>query len=118
MKNSRTAVVLSAVLLAACGKPGNKAVMPSSPNLKTLYIQSCYSCHSRGTKGAPRSGNAEDWRPRLEKGMDTLLQHTAGGFKAMPAKGMCGSCSREDYRALITFMATPHQTSPDAAEND
>lgn len=110
MINKRLAVTILLSLLAGCGKPsGNTAAMPSTPALQSLYLQSCYSCHHRGANGAPRSGHAGDWQPRLEKGMDTLVQHTINGFGAMPPRGMCIGCTAEDLRALIEFMSNPAQ---------
>ncbi|MGB1907519.1 MAG: c-type cytochrome, partial [Spongiibacter sp.] len=57
--------------------------------------------------GAPRTGNEQDWAPRLATGMDTLLDHTRNGYNAMPPRGMCINCSDDDFRALINFMAHP-----------
>ena len=83
----------------------SKRLMPSDPDTKSLYIQSCYSCHGTGAAGAPRSGNTGDWEPRLAKGMDTLLDHTINGFNGMPPLGMCMDCGEEEFVALINFMA-------------
>ena len=79
--------------------------MPSDASLKSLYIQSCYGCHSSGAAGAPRSGNTEQWAPRLQKGMNTLLANTKSGVNSMPPKGMCMNCSDDDFRALILFLS-------------
>lgn len=83
----------------------SKRLMPANPDTKSLYIQSCYSCHGTGAAGAPRSGNTGDWAPRLTKGMDTLLDHTINGFNGMPPLGMCMDCGEEEFVALINFMA-------------
>ena len=45
------------------------------------------------------------WAPRWAKGEQMLLDHTISGFNGMPAGGQCFSCSADDYRALIRFMA-------------
>jgi cytochrome c5 len=34
-----------------------------------------------------------------------LLDHTIQGFNAMPAGGQCASCTPDDFKALIRFMA-------------
>ncbi len=114
---------LSALLLALCAscarmdESDSRRLMPAQPALQSLYIQSCYSCHGSGSGGAPRTGNIEQWQPRLAKGMDTLVQHSIDGFKAMPPRGMCINCSRDDYRALIHFMAGATKPSHDNAKN-
>lgn len=73
-------------------------------SVKALYDQSCTYCHASGAAGAPKTGDQAAWKPRLEKGMDTLVKHVEEGFNAMPPGGMCGDCSKDDYRALIEYM--------------
>ena len=111
-------LILATSLLAACSGGDNSAstasgqapqvssrkMMPEDPDLKSLYTQSCFSCHGTGAGGAPRTGHAGDWQPRLEKGMDVLLDHTINGFKGMPPLGMCMDCGEEEFTALIEFM--------------
>lgn len=89
--------------LSAASTPRNR--MPSDPALKSLYIQSCYGCHSTGVASAPRSGNTADWAPRLQKGMDVLLHNTINGINSMPPKGMCIGCSDEEFTQLILFLS-------------
>lgn len=72
---------------------------------ETLYNQSCIACHQSGVAGAPRRGDANAWKPRLEKGMETLLANTKSGINAMPPKGMCMDCTDTEYKALIEMMA-------------
>lgn len=85
--------------------PSSRSRMPTDPALKSLYIQSCYGCHSAGVANAPRNGNDADWAPRLQKGMDVLLHNTINGFSSMPPKGMCIGCSDEDFTQLILFLS-------------
>ena len=79
--------------------------MPANSQIKSLYIQSCYGCHSSGAGKAPRSGNEADWAPRWQQDIDTLVNHTIKGYKNMPPKGMCMNCTEDDFEALIRFMA-------------
>ncbi len=71
------------------------------------YNKSCSVCHATGAAGAPLVHDTAAWQPRLDKGMDQLLQSVHNGLNAMPPKGMCFDCSDDDYKALITFMASP-----------
>ncbi|MDX1802505.1 MAG: c-type cytochrome [Alcanivorax sp.] len=75
-------------------------------SVEQRYNSSCTYCHGSGAAGAPVTHNQAQWKPRLEKGMDTLLKHTKEGFNAMPPKGMCNNCSDEEFRALIKFMSS------------
>lgn len=76
------------------------------------YQKACALCHQEGRFGAPRTGVAGDWKARLAEGKELLVQHVKQGYNAMPAGGMCGSCSDQDYRALIEFMSTPKKDKP------
>lgn len=71
------------------------------------YKKSCAVCHNAGAAGAPKTGDAAAWAPKLEKGMDALVQSVKNGLNAMPPKGMCFDCTDEDYVALIKYMSTP-----------
>ena len=71
------------------------------------YDKSCKVCHASGAAGAPTTGDAEAWAPRMAKGMDVLVQSASNGLNAMPPKGMCFDCSDADYTALIEYMAAP-----------
>ncbi len=92
---------VSAALVAFCA-----AVANAEPNMDK-YNKSCAVCHAQGVAGAPMTGNAEAWAPRLEKGMDALLASVKNGLNAMPPMGMCFDCSDDEYKALIEYMAKP-----------
>jgi cytochrome c5 len=69
------------------------------------YAKTCAVCHASGAAGAPKTGVAADWEPRMGKGMDALVASVENGLNAMPPKGMCFDCSADDYKALIEYMA-------------
>ncbi|WP_137170411.1 cytochrome c5 family protein [Marinomonas sp. FW-1] len=71
---------------------------------ETLYNRFCIACHMNGVAGAPKMGHAEDWQPRIEKGIDTLLKDATSGYKAMPPKGLCFDCSEDELRDAIQYM--------------
>lgn len=73
------------------------------------YQSSCFACHSSGAAGAPKTGDVEAWKPRLEKGMDVLVKSVRDGLNGMPPTGLCSDCSDEEYQALIEYMAAPAQ---------
>ena len=50
----------------------------------------------------------QSWKPLLAKGEQVLVSHTKQGYKNMPARGLCDSCTDEDYAALIRFMSAPN----------
>ncbi|MCC2617531.1 cytochrome c5 family protein [Aestuariibacter halophilus] len=69
-----------------------------------VYNASCVACHGPGVMGAPKLHDAADWSPRMDKGMETLLDHAINGFNAMPPKGTCGNCSDDEIKAAIEYM--------------
>lgn len=94
-------LVLSSVLaLCASGQ-----VLSADQAVVDRYNKTCAVCHGSGAAGAPKMGNAEQWAPRLEKGLDTLVEHAKNGFNAMPPKGMCFDCSDDEFKALIEYMS-------------
>lgn len=71
------------------------------------YAASCGACHAYAVAGAPKTGDAAQWEPRLAKGMEVLVSSVKNGLGIMPAGGMCNGCSDDEYKALITYMSTP-----------
>jgi len=82
-----------------------KAATPADAQLATIYQRSCYACHTVAATKAPLTGDMNAWQPRLDKGMDTLLNSVINGFGGMPPFGMCMDCEVEDFEKLIEFMA-------------
>ncbi|WP_193165218.1 c-type cytochrome [Microbulbifer hainanensis] len=109
--------VLIAVALTACSKPeavgkvpgvegaAAETAAPSTDETRQTYWRTCHSCHGSGVGGAPKAGDALAWAPRLDKGMDTLLDHAINGYRAMPPRGLCYDCSEADFAALIQLMS-------------
>ena len=69
------------------------------------YNKSCAMCHAGGTAGAPKLGDAAAWATRSEKGLDGMLEVAKKGVNAMPPMGMCMTCSDDDLKAAISYMA-------------
>lgn len=83
------------------------AAMAADPSVVDRYNKSCTFCHAAGVSEAPKTFDAEAWKPRLAKGMDKLVISVKGGLNAMPPRGMCVDCTDADYKALISYMAAP-----------
>lgn len=69
-----------------------------------VYNQFCFACHASGVSGAPILGDADQWAPRVAKGMEALMDSTLNGLNAMPAKGTCATCSDEELQAAVEHM--------------
>lgn len=75
------------------GGPGEKIV-----------TQVCAACHAAGLMQSPKLGNAGDWAPRIEKGIETLYTNALQGFNLMPAKGGRADLSDDDIKAAVDYM--------------
>ncbi|HYD81390.1 MAG TPA: c-type cytochrome [Paucimonas sp.] len=82
-----------------------QALRPQDAQLAERYERSCMACHAVQGSGAPLTGFVPQWEERLGKGMDRLVEHAYEGFNAMPVRGLCNDCTKDDMRALIRFMS-------------
>jgi cytochrome c5 len=78
---------------AATGNPGQK-----------IYNTVCATCHASGVAGAPKKGDKAVWKARLAAGWDTVMARAINGYKAMPPKGTCNTCTEAELKAAIEFM--------------
>ena len=69
-----------------------------------IYQTNCLACHTTGAAGAPKTGDAAAWAPRIAQGMDTLVGNAINGLNAMPPKGLCMTCSDDGLRAVVEYM--------------
>ena len=103
----------AALAVTACGSPPPAALTPeqvmaltpADTRLAGLYETSCKACHAMPGNLAPQVRDHAAWDPRWKQGETVLLDHTIQGFNAMPAGGQCASCTPDDFKALIRFMA-------------
>lgn len=81
---------------------------------KKVYDSACVVCHSAGVAGAPKFGDAADWAPYIETGIDTMLEIAITGKGAMPPRGTAMNASDEDLLAAILYMVHDAQPTADA----
>ena len=81
------------------------AAAPAAPlGGAEVYDTYCATCHAGGVGGAPTFADVDAWAPRISKGMDALMVSTLNGIGAMPAKGLCMSCSDNELADAVTYM--------------
>lgn len=75
---------------------------------KEVYQRSCAGCHDSGTGGAPKPGNADDWKERIGLGVKMLTQRSIDGFEgpkgAMPPKGGNAELSDQEVGDAVLYM--------------
>jgi len=69
-----------------------------------VYQMNCFACHGTGAAGAPMLGDSEAWDARMEKGMEAVMANAINGVGAMPARGICMSCSDDDLQQVVEYM--------------
>lgn len=74
-----------------------------------IYQTNCLACHATGAAGAPKTGDAAAWAPRIANGMDTMVSNAVKGLNAMPAMGTCMSCSEDDIRGVVEYIVAQSQ---------
>ena len=81
------------------------AVLTDGPG---VYEQVCGACHTGGIAGAPKTGDAAVWAPRIAQGKATLYKHAIEGYTGkagvMPAKGGRTDLSDELIQAAVDHM--------------
>ncbi len=82
-----------------------QSATPSDPHLAEIYNRSCRACHATQESTAPLVGDKHTWQPRLDKGMNVLLDSVINGYAGMPPFGMCMDCNAQEFEQLIDFMA-------------
>jgi cytochrome c5 len=66
-----------------------------------VYKAQCTACHAAGAAGAPKSGDAAAWAPRIKTGYDALLNSALKGKGAMAAQGGGDFSDVEIGRAVV-----------------
>ena len=75
-------------------------------DVESTYQMSCFACHGTGAAGAPLLGDSDAWTERMAKGIDAVMVNVMNGINAMPAKGLCMTCSEDDLLSLVNYMSS------------
>ncbi len=84
--------------------PQKPYASPATGTGEQLVQSHCVKCHGTGTDGAPRTDHFEDWKPRLTKGVEALVQSAISGHKGMPPRAGLANLSDTDLRNAVTYM--------------
>lgn len=94
----------------APAKPQAQAAAPAkqepAADGKAVYNQTCVACHAQSVAGSPKLGDQAAWAPRIEQGMDALVQSVLKGKGAMPPKAGNASLTQAQIRAAVEFMVS------------
>ncbi len=96
--------MLAALAVAVAGCDGGTGSDPSHPG-EQIYTRYCFSWHAAGVAGAPRTGDAEAWAPRIDKGREALIEASIEGIPpGMPPRGLCTECTEEEIGAAVDYI--------------
>jgi cytochrome c5 len=95
--------LVAAVLLFLCALPATVTA-----DAKSDFESRCTACHGFGIAGAPKLGDIEAWKGRIDKGMDVLYDSAINGINSatgsMPARGGFAALSDEQLIAIVDYM--------------
>jgi cytochrome c5 len=89
----------------APAKPAAEA-KPAASDGKAVYDKVCVACHAQSVAGSPRLGDKEAWAPRIQQGMDALVQSVIKGKGAMPPRAGNPSLNEAEVRVAVEFMVS------------
>jgi len=90
----------SADQTAAAAKPA------AAPDGKAVYDKVCVACHQVSVAGSPRLGDKAAWAPRIQTGIDSMVQSVIKGKGAMPPRAGNPALSDAEIRAAADFMVS------------
>jgi cytochrome c5 len=91
---------------AAAPTAAAPAAKPAAADGKAVYDKTCFACHAQSVAGSPRLGDKAAWAPRVQTGMDAMVQSVIKGKGAMPPKAGNPSLSDAEIRAAVEFMVS------------
>jgi len=80
---------------------------------QVTYEDACAQCHDEGKDEAPLTGDQASWSDRSPLWSSVLIVHAQNGYLGMPAKGGCGTLSKQqvaaagEYMLSVTFPGLP-----------
>lgn len=90
--------------------PTKPYASPTSITAEQLVRTRCVICHEDAKTGAPRLGDFPAWKPRLAKGVDSLVQSAINGHNGMPSRGGMASLSDTEIRGAVTYLVVQSAT--------
>ena len=73
---------------------------------EAVFNHACKFCHGAGRMGAPKIGDRVAWSGRIKQGESRLTDHAFLGYRNMPARGDCNTCSDRDIVNAVSYMVS------------
>jgi cytochrome c5 len=95
--------------IAAPSAPIETTTASAGGEGEAIVTKVCALCHRTGMMQSPKLGSADDWAPRIDKGIETLYSNAINGFNMMPARGGNPNLSDDDIKAAVDYMVSSAQ---------
>ena len=82
------------------------AATPQKVDGKAVYDKVCVACHQISVANSPKLGDKAAWAPRIQTGVDSLMQSVIKGKGAMPPKAGNPALTDAEIRAAVEFMVS------------
>lgn len=80
-------------------------IAPGSRTGEQIYKSICAACHDSGAVGAPKTGDAGAWGPRLAQGFEGLTTSAIAGKGAMPPRGGGSDLTDTEVARAVAHLA-------------
>ena len=80
-------------------------IAPGSRTGEQIVKSVCAGCHDSGAVGAPKTGDAGAWAPRLALGHDGLTKSAIAGKNAMPPRGGVSDLTDTEVSRAVAYLA-------------
>lgn len=100
------AIITTLILVAGMLLPNLAAAGGDVKAGEAVFNHACTFCHGVGRMGAPRIGDKAAWAGRIEEGESRLTNHAFLGYRNMPARGDCNTCSDLDIINAVAYMVS------------
>ena len=80
-------------------------ITPGTRTGEQIYKAICAACHDSGAVGAPKTGDAGAWGPRLALGHDGLTKSAIAGKNAMPPRGGGSDLTDTEVKRAVAYLA-------------
>ena len=80
-------------------------ITPGTRTGEQIYKSICAACHDSGAVGAPKTGDAAAWGPRLALGHDGLTASAIAGKGAMPTRGGGSDLTDTEVSRAVAYLA-------------
>jgi cytochrome c5 len=80
-------------------------IAPGSRTGEQIVKSICAGCHDSGAVGAPKTGDAGEWGPRLALGFEALTSSAIAGKGAMPPRGGGSDLTDTEVARAVAYLA-------------